>query len=93
MVRKNRGDVTLTRVVIGGCAEGKDSMTVNDAIEADKQPNGDFLWGCEAISRAIGRNKRVTFWLLENGELKSPRKIRGRWMVARAALLKELGAA
>lgn len=52
----------------------------------------DFLWGCEAISRAIGRNKRVTFWLLEKGVLKSPKKIRGRWFVARTALLRELGA-
>jgi hypothetical protein len=48
-------------------------------MQIEEQPQGDsirstethadFLWGCEAISKAIGRNKRVTFWLLENGEL------------------------
>lgn len=72
-------------------------MQIEDRPEGDAirptETHGDFLWGCEAISRVIGRNKRVTFWLLEKGELKSPKKIRGRWMVARAALLRELGAA
>jgi hypothetical protein len=56
------------------------------------ETHDDFLWGCEAISKAIGRNRRVTFWMLEKGELKSPKKIGGRWFVARIALLKELGA-
>jgi hypothetical protein len=72
-------------------------MQIDDRPQGDcirsTETHGDFLWGCEAISKTIGRNKRVTFWLLENGVLKSPKKIRGRWFVARAALLKELGAA
>ncbi|MGC2077869.1 MAG: hypothetical protein WA728_17915 [Xanthobacteraceae bacterium] len=76
--------------------ERLDHMQIEELPRGDSirstETHGDFLWGCEAISKAIGRNKRVTFWLLENGELKSPRKIRGRWMVARAALLRELGA-
>jgi hypothetical protein len=52
----------------------------------------DFLWGAEEIGRAIGRNGRQTHHLLTRGEIKSAKKLGGRWVVSRAALLRELGA-
>jgi hypothetical protein len=52
----------------------------------------DFLWGADEIGRAIGRNRRQTHHLLSRGELKSVKKVGGRWVVSRAALLRELGA-
>jgi len=72
-------------------------------MEADSRLDGvcstetpDFLWGHEAISRLINCNPRRTLYLLETGQIKSARKIgparRGRWVVNRAALLRELGA-
>ena len=51
----------------------------------------DFLWGAEGIGRAIGRNGRQAFHLLNRGEIKSAKKVGGRWVVSRAALLRELG--
>jgi hypothetical protein len=51
----------------------------------------DFLWGADEIGRAIGRNGRQAFHLLNRGEIKSAKKVGGRWVVSRAALLRELG--
>jgi hypothetical protein len=53
----------------------------------------DFLWGCDQIAKAIGRSSRQTFHILNSGELKTPKKLGGRWVVSRSALLRELGAA
>jgi hypothetical protein len=55
--------------------------------------DSDFLWGVAEIGQAIGRNPRQTFHIISKGELKSVKKIGGRWVVSRSALLKELGAA
>jgi hypothetical protein len=52
----------------------------------------DFIWGCAAIAAAIGRPQRPTYHLLESGAIKSAKRIGGRWVVSRAALLRELGA-
>ena len=52
----------------------------------------EFLWGADQIGAAIGRNCRQAFHLLSNGEIKCARKVRGRWMANRAALLHEFGA-
>jgi hypothetical protein len=52
---------------------------------------GDFLGGADEIGRAIGRNGRQAFHLLKRGEIKSAKKVGGRWVVSRAALLRELG--
>jgi excisionase family DNA binding protein len=46
----------------------------------------DLLWGAEKIAEALGRTKRSVFHLLENGELPA-RKVGGRWVVSRRALL------
>jgi hypothetical protein len=52
----------------------------------------DFLWGSDQIGRAIGRTERQTFHLLNSGQIKSAKKVGGRWVVAKAALFRELGA-
>jgi hypothetical protein len=52
----------------------------------------EFLWGADEIGAAIGRNGRQAFYLLNRGEIKSAKKVGGRWVVSRAALLRELGA-
>ena len=54
--------------------------------------NSAFCWGAEAIGAVIGRNPRQTHHLLTRGEIKSAKKVGGRWVVSRAVLLRELGA-
>jgi hypothetical protein len=48
--------------------------------------------GATEIGTVINRGARQTFHLLTNGEIKSARKIGGRWCASRAALLREFGA-
>ena len=60
---------------------------VNDESET---PSG-FLWGADEIGRAIGRNVRQAFHLLNRGGIKSAKKVGGRWVVSRAAQLREIG--
>jgi hypothetical protein len=50
----------------------------------------DILWGCAAIAEAIGRNARVTFYMLEKGRLPA-KKIGRQWCASRKALLRALG--
>jgi hypothetical protein len=45
----------------------------------------------DEIAEVINRNHRQTFHLLTRGEIKSARKVGGRWCASRAALLRELG--
>ena len=52
----------------------------------------DIVWGATEIGTVINRGARQTFHLLTNGEIKSARKIGGRWCASRAALLREFGA-
>ena len=42
----------------------------------------DVLWGAKAIGKAIGRNERQTFGMLEAGELPA-KKVKGRWASTR----------
>jgi hypothetical protein len=65
------------------------SSSVNNE---DPQPS-DFLWGADKIGRVIGLNQRQAHHLLTNGEIKSARKIRGRWVANRPALIREFGGA
>jgi len=62
---------------------------VNDEVD---DLNSGFCWGAEAIGAVIDRNPRQTHHLLTRGEIKSAKKVGGRWVVSRAALLRELGA-
>jgi hypothetical protein len=44
------------------------------------------IWGAEAIGSVIGKNRRQTFWLLQNGMLPA-RKVGAQWVSERKALL------
>ncbi|WP_042776610.1 hypothetical protein [Sinorhizobium fredii] len=46
----------------------------------------DLIWGGEEIAKAIGRTPRITFHLLEKGELPA-KKVGGRWVAERSKLL------
>jgi hypothetical protein len=52
----------------------------------EKDPSIDLLWGGEEIAKVIGRTARVTFHLLEKGELPA-RKVGGRWVAERSKLI------
>ena len=51
-----------------------------------------FAWGADEIGRVIGRSARQTHHLLAHYQIKSARKVGGRWVTERAALLREFGA-
>ena len=50
------------------------------------------LWGAQAIGEVIGKNRRQTFWLLQNGMLPA-RKVGSLWVSERllAFLRSDLG--
>ena len=52
-----------------------------------------FAWGSDEIGHVIGRNPRQTHHLLTKGEIKSAKKVGGRWVANVRALLREFGAA
>ncbi len=45
----------------------------------------DIVWGAAAIGRFIGKNRRMTFHLLENGFIPA-RKVGGTWVASRENL-------
>jgi hypothetical protein len=49
-----------------------------------------LAWGVEEIASVIGRTPRQTYHILVRGQIKSAKKIGGRWVAGRAALLREL---
>ncbi len=53
------------------------------------ETNTDFqlVWGGEEIAKVIGRTPRVTFLLLEKGELPA-KKVGGRWVAERGELVR-----
>ncbi|WP_234907698.1 DNA-binding protein [Rhizobium rhizogenes] len=46
----------------------------------------ELVWGAEAIAKLIGRSKRATFYMLDNGELPA-KKVGGRWVAERRKLI------
>ena len=64
---------------------------LGSSVKSGESPT-EFLWGADEIGAAIGRNGRQAFHLLSNGDIKCARKVRGRWMANRTALLREFGA-
>jgi hypothetical protein len=50
------------------------------------------VWGADAIGVLIGRDARQTHHLLNSGQIKSARKVGGRWTANPVALRKEFGA-
>lgn len=69
---------------------------MTDCPESPEEINSadaGFVWGAAAIGSVIGRNTRQTNYLLERGALKAARKVGGRWVADRSALIRELTAA
>ena len=64
---------------------------VNDSRSAPVE--NAFVWGADEIGRVIDRTGRQTNHLLATGQIKSAKKIGGRWVANRLALLREMGAA
>lgn len=64
-----------------------ETLSKNEKTKADLE----LIWGGEAIAREIGRKPRMTFHLLENGQLPGARKICGRWCIARQRLREMFG--
>jgi hypothetical protein len=52
----------------------------------------EFVWGAEEIGAILGRTARQIHHLLTQGAIKSAKKVGGRWVVSRSALLREFGA-
>jgi hypothetical protein len=56
----------------------------------ERTENVEFLWGADAIAKAVGRSSRSIYHLLEAGKITPARKKCGRWVVERNALIKFL---
>jgi hypothetical protein len=63
-----------------------------DSVNVDESKPGDFAWGAAKIGRVVNRTPRQTHHLLTRGEIKSAKKIGGRWVASVSALLREFGA-
>ncbi|MXN48792.1 DNA-binding protein [Shinella kummerowiae] len=55
-------------------------------MENQNSASLDLVWGGEGIAKVIGRTPRVTFQLLESGEIPA-KKVKGRWVASRAKLI------
>jgi hypothetical protein len=64
---------------------------LNYEAKTDDGLESPFAWGADEIGAVIGRDVRQTFHLLNTGQLKSAKKIGGRWVANREALIRELG--
>ncbi|RWX74452.1 DNA-binding protein [Neorhizobium lilium] len=53
---------------------------------AEAENKMDLIWGGEEIAKVIGRSPRITFHLLEKGELPA-KKVGGRWVAERGQLV------
>lgn len=53
---------------------------------SDTESKIELVWGGEAIAKLIGRTPRITFHLLEKGELPA-KKVGGRWVAERSKLI------
>ena len=51
-----------------------------------REPEPKPIWGAKAIGEVIGKNRRQTFWLLQNGLLPA-RKVGSLWVSDRRVLL------
>jgi hypothetical protein len=50
------------------------------SVNNEESQPADFLWGAAKTGRVIGRNQRQPHNLLINSEIKTARKVRGRWI-------------
>lgn len=58
-----------------------------------EQPASDLVWGFVEIGALIGRPQRATARLLRTGAIPAAKKIGRRWVVSRAAFVREFEAA
>jgi hypothetical protein len=49
-----------------------------------------LAWGVDEIAKVIGRTTRQAHHILSRGQIKSVRKVGGKWVANRDALLREL---
>jgi hypothetical protein len=59
----------------------------------DELPPADLLWGAASIARVLDRDITHVQYMLRKQQIKSAKKIGGKWVVSHAALLREFGAA
>ena len=68
-------------------------MSITDNVNSVQEPNvdnGPLAWGVEEIGRVIGRTPRQTHHILTRGQIKSARKVGGKRVANREALIREL---
>jgi hypothetical protein len=63
---------------------------LDDSVNEEKV--SPVVWGCDAIGKVIGRSPRQTHHLITKNQIQSVKKVGGRWVAGRAALLREFGA-
>jgi hypothetical protein len=68
------------------------TTTGDAAIVNGGDVNDSFAWGIDAIAETIERTPRQAYHLISSGQLKSVRKLGGRWVAHRRALRAECGA-
>jgi hypothetical protein len=68
------------------------SQRVNNVNKVGEVALDKPVWGAAAIGQIINRNPRQTHHLLASGNIKSARRIGGRWVANSAALRREFGA-
>ena len=57
---------------------------------AQPDSSHSLAWGVDEIAKVIGRSARQTHHILTCGQIKSARKVGGKWVANREALLREL---
>ena len=72
----------------------KDGRAVMSLIEkpdlAQQDSRCPLAWGVDEIAKVIGRTARQTHHILTKGQIKSARKVGGKWVANREALIREL---
>jgi hypothetical protein len=70
------------------------SLTEKPSLAQQEDFNSHPLaWGVNAIAHVIGRTPRQTHHILTKGQIKSARKVGGKWVANREALIRELSGA
>jgi hypothetical protein len=65
-------------------------MTTTEKQNPTQLDSHPLAWGVEEIGKVIGRTARQTHHILTRGQIKSARKVGGKWVANRDALLREL---
>jgi hypothetical protein len=67
-----------------------DKAKLNQPVNGEESNHTDLLWGADEIARAIGRTSRQVHHILIKRQLKSARKVGGKWVASRQALIREI---